>query len=98
MKNRLLITISDIHGSKQYSIHEIVKKIILILVLIFLSIGLGTFFYIKFLSEEVDTSKAETTIFKEKVKALKSKTQELTQIGKRLEEENKHLNLEKSNY
>ncbi|GEM_PF-342956 len=94
MKNRLLITISDIHGSKQYSIHEIIKKIIFIIILIFLLIGLGTFFYIKFLSDEVTTSKAETIIFKEKIKSLKSMTIKLTQMGKKLEEENKNLNLD----
>jgi len=44
MKNRLIVTISDIHGSKQYSVHEIIKKIIFFAVLTFMLIGVGTFF------------------------------------------------------
>ncbi len=86
MKNRFIITISDIHGSKQYSVHEIIKKIIFFSVLTFILIGVGTFFYIKFLNSKVDTLRVETNLFKEKVITLKKDAQAL-------KDENAQLNV-----
>ena len=84
MKNRFIITISDIHGSKQYSVHEIIKKIIVFAVLTFLLIGVGTFFYIKFLNNKVSTLKNETKNFKQEMLHLKSISNNLTQENKQL--------------
>ena len=77
MKNRFIITISDIHGSKQYSVHEIIKKIIFFAVLIFILIGITTFLYIKFLNNSVESLKVETNQFREKVVKLKEESQSL---------------------
>jgi murein DD-endopeptidase MepM/ murein hydrolase activator NlpD len=71
MKNRLIITISDIHGSKQYSVHEIIKKVILIAVLIFVLIGVGTYFYIAFLNNKLTTLKEQTASHKTELATLK---------------------------
>jgi len=86
MKNRFIITISDIHGSKQYSVHEIIKKIIFFTVLTFLLIAVGTFFYIKFLNNKVDELRVETDHFKQEVITLKA-------TSASLKEENKQLNV-----
>jgi len=86
MKNRFIITISDIHGSKQYSVHEIIKKIIFFTVLTFLLIAVGTFFYIKFLNNKVDELRVETEHFKQEVMTLKA-------TSTSLKEENKQLNV-----
>jgi len=86
MKNRFIITISDIHGSKQYSVHEIIKKIIFFTVLTFLLIAVGTFFYIKFLNNKVDVLRVESERFKQEVVTLK-------ELSKTLREENEQLNL-----
>ena len=75
MKNRFIITISDIHGSKQYSVHEIIKKVIFFAVLIFLLIGVGTFFYIKFLNNNVDTLRGETQDLKSTMVGLKKESE-----------------------
>lgn len=72
MKNRFIVTISDIHGSKQYSVHEIIKKIIFYTVLASILIFVGTFFYIQFLNKKVDTFRVETNTLKQKVVELKS--------------------------
>lgn len=86
MKNRFIITISDIHGSKQYSVHEIIKKIIFFTLLTFVLIGVGTFFYIKFLNQKVDDLKTQTHTYKQKLVELK----EHSQI---LKKENNQLNI-----
>lgn len=72
MKNRLIITISDIHGSKQYSVHEIIKKVILIAVFIFLLIGVVTYFYISFLNNKLSTLKEQTLAHEKIVTKLKN--------------------------
>jgi murein DD-endopeptidase MepM/ murein hydrolase activator NlpD len=86
MKNRFIITISDIHGSKQYSVHEIIKKIIFFTVLTFVLIAIGTFFYIKFLNDKVDVLRVETETFKTEVVTLKA-------TSNALKSENEQLNV-----
>jgi len=86
MKNRFIITISDIHGSKQYSVHEIIKKVILFAVLTFVLIGVLTFFYVKYLNNKVDELRVETEHFKQEMITLKATSDSL-------KEENKELNI-----
>ena len=88
MKNRFIITISDIHGSKQYSVHEIIKKIIFFAVLTLILIGVGTFVYIKFLNNKVDVLRVETDTFKQEVVTLQSTSDSL-------KDENEQLNVVK---
>ena len=84
MKNRFIITISDIHGSKQYSVHEIIKKVILFAVLTFILIGVLTFFYIKYLNNRVDELRVETDHFKQEMITLKATSDSLKKENKRL--------------
>ncbi len=88
MKNRFIVTISDIHGSKQYSVHEIIKKIIFFAILTFVLIGVGTFFYIQFLNSKVDSLHQKSISYKQKMLHLK-------EVSKRLKEENRQLNVSK---
>jgi len=84
MKNRFIITISDIHGSKQYSVHEIIKKIIFFSILTFILIGVGTFFYIKFLNDKVDVLKVETDTYKQEIITLEATSSSLKKENKKL--------------
>ena len=86
MKNRFIITISDIHGSKQYSVHEIIKKIIFFALLTLILIGVGTFFYIQFLNSKVDKLKVETAHFKQEMITLQA-------TSASLKKENQQLNV-----
>ena len=86
MKNRFIITISDIHGSKQYSVHEIIKKVIFFAALTFVLVGVLTFFYIKYLNNKVDELRVETEHFKQEMITLKATSDSL-------KEENKELNI-----
>ena len=87
MKNRLILTISDIHGSKQYSVHEIIKKVILFAVLTFILIGIGTYFYIELLNNRLSGLKLQTVEHKKEITILKEK-------GEVYKERNIELNLQ----
>ncbi len=71
IKNQLIITISDIHSSKQYAVHEIIKKVILFVILFFILIGIGTYLYIYTLNTRLQTLKVETQQHKNSVIKLK---------------------------
>ncbi|SFV49767.1 M23/M37 peptidase [hydrothermal vent metagenome] len=62
MKDQLIVTISDIHGSKQYTVHEVIKKIILWILVAFVAIILATYMYINMINDKVSqlNSKVET--------------------------------------
>lgn len=52
MQNRLTLTISDINGSKHYTIHQIVKKfLIYFLIIVFILLGCGAYFINKLIHE-----------------------------------------------
>ena len=69
MKNRLIITVSDVHGTRAFNVHQIIKKLIVFVVLfIVLIIGGGSWF-ISSLSERMNTLKSQ----KEKEIALREK-------------------------
>ncbi len=69
MKNRLIITVSDIQGTKSYNIHQFVKKFLLILgVVIFILLSAG-FWFISSLREDI------AKVRKEKETQLKILTQ-----------------------
>jgi len=91
MKNRFIITISNIHGSKQYSVHAIIKKVIFILVLIFILIGVVTLFYIKFLNHKVENSKIQADKFQKELVLLHQTTQILKAQENTLKKENASL-------
>lgn len=59
MKDRLIITISDVHGTRAFNIHQIAKKLILFLVLIVASVIAGGFWFISKTGEQMDNYKAE---------------------------------------
>jgi len=61
MKNRLIVTLSDIHGSKQYSVHEIMKKIAPITLLILILIGVGSSIYVNVLTFKLTKIKQIST-------------------------------------
>lgn len=70
MKNRLIITISDIHGSKQYSVHQIIKMVILFSILVLILIGIGTYMYIALLNNRLSGLKLHTDEYKKELVLL----------------------------
>ena len=64
MKNRLIITISDVNSTKSYNIHQIVKKLALIILLVMCIVLAGSFWFI-------DTLKTSITDLNTKMTTLK---------------------------
>jgi murein DD-endopeptidase MepM/ murein hydrolase activator NlpD len=64
MKNRLIITISDINGSKQYNVHEFIKHIILWIIFIFILITIGIYLYIDILNRQISQEQQREKILK----------------------------------
>ena len=58
MKNRLIITVSDVNSTKSYNIHQLVRKLILFIIIAAIVVIGGAFYFINFLSEEMDDLKA----------------------------------------
>jgi murein DD-endopeptidase MepM/ murein hydrolase activator NlpD len=57
MKNRLIITISDVNGTKSYNVHQFVRKfIIVILFIVFFTLG-GSFLFISYLNSGIEQIK-----------------------------------------
>ncbi len=54
MKNRLIITVSDVKGTKAYNVHQIIKKLFLIIVFSILLMLVGGFWFISYLNEQMD--------------------------------------------
>jgi len=84
MKNRLIITISDVHGSKQYSVNDMIKKVILFAIPTFILIGVLTFMYIRFLNTQVNTFEKEMLVLKDNATKIKKHNEELSSANKKL--------------
>ena len=91
MKNRLIITISDINGSKQYSVHEIIKKVMLGVIFVFITIGIVTYIYINFLNTRVSTLKQETKNHQDAIKFLQEMSETYKAKNTLLNKQNERL-------
>ena len=77
MKNRLIITVSDVHGTRAFNIHQIAKKLILLVILfIFIIIG-GGFWFISELNDKMDNLKIQ------KEREIELKENEITVLGEK---------------
>jgi murein DD-endopeptidase MepM/ murein hydrolase activator NlpD len=72
VKDRLIITISDINGSKQYNVHEFIKQALLYIFLILIITAVATYFYIRMLNEKVDSLKEASRVLQIKNSELLS--------------------------
>ena len=85
MKNKFIITITDVHGTKQYTLHQIVKKVILgIIILIVIAVGLAMMLS-HFLIQDVENLRSQTQILEQTAKRLKRENKQLAAKKRRLE-------------
>ncbi len=85
MRNRFMITISDIHGTRQYTMHQLIRKLALWIVLgVVALIALGAL-YIKVLSAKVDKLDEETERYREIQQMLLKQNLQLQQAKTGLE-------------
>lgn len=59
MKNRLIISITDVKGTRSYNVHKFVKRLIFILIVSALLLLLGSFSFITYLNNEIEIVKEE---------------------------------------
>ena len=101
MKNRLIITVSDIKGTKSYNLHQFAKKVLLsIIIIMFILIG-GSFWFISYLNNEIVTvqedKENELKVLVEKEEKLlaqnkfysiqiKSKVNDIDELNSKLDE------------
>ena len=79
MKNRLIITVSDIRGTKSYNLHQFIKKILLFIIIAIVLVLLGSFWFINYLDDQIEVVKQN----KEKeLKVLEEKEQKLVTQNK----------------
>ena len=57
MKNRLIITVSDVHGTKSYNIHQLVRKLVIIISIVVLIIIGSSIWFIDYLTTKIDKLK-----------------------------------------
>lgn len=101
MKNRLIITISDIRGTKSYNVHQFVKKVALYAIIAVLAIIIGSFLFISYLNDEIEEvrkdKETQLQILAEKEEKLvaqnkfysvqiKSKVKDIEELSSKLDE------------
>lgn len=97
VKNRFVITITDINGSKQYNIHQYMKQIVLYIILLIIAVFLFSFVSIRLLLNEVKEIENKRDLMQqeylkindknEKLQALiEEKTDELVKVSDRIED------------
>ena len=101
MKNRLIITVSDIKGTKSYNVHQFLKKVLLSVVLVVLLVIAGSFWLISYLDDEIESVKkdkeTELKILNETEEKLlaqnkfysiqiKSKVKDIDELNQKLDE------------
>lgn len=98
MKNRLIITVSDVHGTKAFNVHQIAKKLIIIVVVFVIVTITGGSWFINNLSDEMERLKSEKDreIAKKDIE-INTKEKEIINLNekeKKLQAQNKFYSLQ----
>ena len=85
MRDKFIITITDVHGTRQYTLNQIIKKIIL-WVIILIVIGLTLALLLShYLIQDVEKLKTETQVLEQKAAKLQKKNEELNARKEKLD-------------
>lgn len=77
MRNRLTLTISDIHGSRHYSVHKVAKKIAFYAVISIAIAFVGTIGVLQFLNNEVAKLEGSNTSYSQTIIGLNDENTKL---------------------
>lgn len=87
MKNKFTITISDIHGSKHYLLHQVIKRFVLYFTVFVIFIMVAGSYLISFLIDEVSSLETKKEkIVKEQILLKQHNDKLLSQIKEKTEE------------
>ncbi len=97
MKKRYLVTITTLHGTRHYSIAQIVKYFVMGAGVLLLAVGIGSYWYIHFLQKRVSQVQKEKKELQARTKelrqrlraldtALLAKRQKLEELGSKIED------------
>lgn len=78
MRQRLRITITDVNGSRHYSVHQAIKIAILIFSLFVVVLFFGGMVYIRFLSNQIDIIESKKRAIQDEYNRMVQRNQELT--------------------
>jgi len=79
MKKRYLITITTLHGTRHFSVTQIVKYLLVGVGILFLAIGAGSYWYIHFLQNKAQRAQNEKQELTAQIENLRIKTKHLQQ-------------------
>lgn len=91
MKNRLIITVSDVHSTKAYNVHQIVRKLLVFIILFVVIVIGGGSWFINNLSDRLETLKTQ------KEKEINDKEKQinvLTEKEEKLQAQNQFYSLQ----
>ena len=77
MKNSILVTITTIKGSKQYTITQLIKKFLITILFFLIVLMIGSFFFIKYLNSVIDTKNNELQKSKTEIQRLTNQKENL---------------------
>lgn len=82
MKNRLIITISDIKGTKSYNIHQLFRKFFIVIVFVVGVLLAASFLFINYLTTQLNTIEAQKITQENQLKILTQKENKLVTQNK----------------
>ena len=91
IKNRLIITISDVRSTKSYNVHQIIKKLALIIILVVVIIIGASFWFISELTDNVDTLKVEK---EQEISKKEQQIATLVEKEKKLQAQNQYYSMQ----
>ncbi|RXK13152.1 peptidase [Halarcobacter mediterraneus] len=91
MKNRLIITVSDVHGTKAYNVHQIIKKLLVFIILFVVIVIGGGSWFINNLSDRLETLKTQKEI---EINSREKQINVLTQKEEKLQAQNQFYSLQ----
>lgn len=77
MKNRFVVTITDVNGSKQYNIHQYMKQIMLYIILLVVVIFFFSFISIRLLLKEVEQIEIKRDLMQQEYLKINEKNEQL---------------------
>lgn len=91
MRDKFIITITDVHGTRQYTLNQIIKKILVWVVFLVVIGFILALLLSHYLFKDIERLKTETKVLEQKAQSLQKKNRELTRRKEQLDQFIKRL-------